>query len=173
MKSGYVLRKYKSRLITELLLILAIFHCIPVQADSEVKFHGTLVEVNCEVNSNQPIKAEFGTIQINELSKATANVPVSVTCDVEPEGTVLMAIIGSGTSFNSQALQTDVSGLGITLASPSSTLLDLNTYYDVTTLGLAGKTGSFNLTAHLLSDGNTELKGGEFNATATLAVQIS
>ena len=173
MKSGYVLRKYTRHLIKELLLIIAILYCIPVQADSEVKFHGTLVEVNCEVNSNQPITAEFGTIQINELSNATANVPVSITCDVEPEGTVSVAIVGTGTSFNSQALQTDVSGLGITLTSPSTTLLDLNTYYDVTTLGLAGKTGSFNLTAHLLSDGITELKGGEFNATATLAVQIS
>lgn len=134
----------------------------------------TVTANNCRVNENQSVKAEFGTVQISELSKASANVPVTVACDEVPAGTLSMAIKGTGTSFNTQALKTDVAGLGITLTSPSSMALDLNKFYDVTsTFGLSGKTGTFNLTAHLTSDGKTELAGGEFNASATLVMQVS
>ena len=133
----------------------------------------TVTASNCKINENQSVKAEFGSIQINKLTDARADVPVTISCDEEPAGTVSMAIIGTGTSFNSQALQTDVSGLGITLTSPSSTLLNLNTYYDINSIGMTGKTGTFNLKARLVSDANTELKGGEFNATATLVIQVS
>jgi type 1 fimbria pilin len=134
----------------------------------------TVTANNCRVNENQTVKAEFGTVQISELSQASASVPVTVACDQVPAGTLSMAIKGTGTSFNAQALKTDVTGLGITLTSPSSKALDLNTFYDVTsTFGLTGKTGTFNLTAHLTSDGKTELAGGEFNASATLVMQVS
>lgn len=134
----------------------------------------TVAATNCQINGNQAVKAEFGTVQTSELSKATTTIPVTVACDEIPAGTLSMAIKGTETSFNEQALQTDVSGLGITLTSPSSELLDLNTYYDVTnTFGLTNKTGTFNLTAHLTSDGKTDLAGGEFNASATLVMQIS
>ncbi|HGU9824258.1 TPA: fimbrial protein [Enterobacter cancerogenus] len=129
---------------------------------------------NCRVNENGSVKAEFGTVQISELSKASTTVPVTIACDEVPKGALSMAIKGTGTSFDAQALKTDVTGLGITLTSPSSEKLELNTYYDVTsTFGLTSKTGSFNLTANLVSDGKTELAGGEFNASATLVIQVS
>lgn len=134
----------------------------------------TVTANNCRVNENQTVKAEFGTVQISELSKASASVPVTVACDDVPAGTLSMAIKGTGTSFNAQALKTDVTGLGITLTSPSSKALNLNTFYDVTsTFGLTSKTGTFKLTAHLTSDGKTVLAGGEFNASATLVMQVS
>ncbi|MBM7016680.1 fimbrial protein [Enterobacter cloacae] len=134
----------------------------------------TVTASNCRVNENSAVKAEFGTVQISELSKAMTSVPVTIACDEIPQGTLSMAIQGTGTSFNAQALKTNVSGLGITLTSPSSKALDLNTYYDVTsTFGLTGKTGTFKLAAKLVSDGKTELAGGEFNASATLVIQVS
>lgn len=143
-------------------------------SEANVKVSVTVTANNCRVNENQIVKAEFGTVQISELSKASASVPVTISCDEVPAGTLSMEIKGSGTSFNGQALKTDVSGLGITLTSPSSNELDLNTFYDVTsTFGLTGKTGTFNLKAHLISDGKTELAGGEFNASATLVMQVS
>lgn len=160
---------------------LAMFTLILLSANAMADKSLTTVTVtvtvsanNCRVNENQTVKAEFGTVQISELSKASANVPVTIACDEVPAGTLSMAIKGTGTSFNTQALKTDVAGLGITLTSPSSQALDLNTFYDVTsTFGLTGKTGTFKLTAHLTSDGKTELAGGEFNASATLVMQVS
>lgn len=141
---------------------------------SNVTVTVTVKASNCRVNENQTVKAEFGTVQISELSKASASVPVTIACDEVPAGTLSMAIKGTGTSFNAQALETDVSGLGITLTSPSSKQLNLNNFYNVTdTFGLSSKTGSFNLTAHLTSDGKTELAGGDFNASATLVIQVS
>lgn len=134
----------------------------------------TVMANNCRVNNNQSVKAEFGTVQISELSKSTTDVPVTIACDEVPAGTLSMAIKGTETSFNAQALQTDVPGLGITLTSPSSASLDLNTFYDVSDVfGLTNKTGTFKMTAHLTSDGKTELVGGEFNASATLVMQVS
>lgn len=164
-------------LITFLSGGLALLASEQVPADSATANIAVTVTVtanNCRVNENQSVKAEFGTVQISELSTATSNVPITIACDQIPQGTLAMAIKGTSTSFNVQALKTDVSGLGITLTTPSSKTLDLNTFYDVTsTFGLAGKTGTFNLTAHLTSDGKTELAGGEFNASATLVMQVS
>lgn len=167
----------KRVVLCAILLVTQLFTSQLTFADSTTTNITVTVTVsanNCRVNENQAVKAEFGTVQVSELSKASANVAVTVACDEVPAGTLSMAIKGTGTSFNAQALETDVPGLGITLTSPLSTTLDLNTFYDVTdTFGLSSKTGSFNLTAHLASDGKTELTGGEFNASATLVMQVS
>ncbi|ELE9730704.1 fimbrial protein [Enterobacter kobei] len=159
------------------LLALLILMSLSAQADTSmanITVTVTVAESNCRVNDNNAVKAEFGSVQISELSKASASVPVTIACDELPTSTLSMAIKGTAASFDAQALETDVPGLGITLITPSSETLDLNTYYDVAkTFGLTGKTGSFNLTAHLTADGKTELPGGEFNAAATLVIQVS
>lgn len=141
---------------------------------TKVSVSVTVNAVSCQINNNKAITAEFGPVLIEKLAQATASVPVSITCDDEPDGTVWVAIKGTASSFDGQALQTDVKGLGITITSPTSETLYLNTYYDVESkFGLASKTGTFTLTAHLKSDGKTELAGGDFNASATLVVQVS
>ncbi|MFP2240620.1 fimbrial protein [Pseudescherichia vulneris] len=155
-------------------LILLSGHAFASTSTANLSVTVTVAATNCWVNGNQAVRMEFGTVQTSELSKATANVPVTIACDEAPQGTVSLAIKGTGSSFNTQALKTNVPGLGITLASPFAKVLDLNTYYEVSnTFGLSSKVGSFNLTAHLVSDGKTELTGGDFNASATLIMLVS
>lgn len=155
-------------------LILLSGHAFASTSTANLSVTVTVAAANCRINENQSLKIEFGTLQTSELSKATAKVPVTIACDEDPQGTVAMAILGTGSSFNAQALKTDVPGLGITLASPFAKVLDLNTYYEVSNnFGLSSKVGSFDLTAHLVSDGQTELAGGDFNASATLIMLVS
>lgn len=135
----------------------------------------TVTQDSCKINDDVTRTVEFGAMLIYDLDKAVQDVPIDITCDEEPQGTLSLAINGLSSTFNPQAVQTDVQGLGITFTAPGSeTLLDLNTYYDVSKLfGMASKTGSFTLKAHLVTDGETKLKGGEFNASATLLWQVS
>ncbi|EDW1731966.1 fimbrial protein [Salmonella enterica subsp. enterica] len=167
----------KRSILCVILPLSLVFTSLQTAADTSMANINVTVIVtanNCQINANQAVTVEFGTVQISNLSEATADVPVTIACDEEPQGTLSMAIKGTETSFNAQALQTDITGLGITLDSPASKKLDLNTYYDVgSTFGLTGKNGSFNLVAHLTSDGKTELASGEFNASATLVIQVS
>lgn len=134
----------------------------------------TVMESSCSINDGKTITVDFGSVMINQITEATARVPITISCDEVPSGTLSMAVNGTASSFNTKALETDVSDLGITLTSPSSQILDLNTFYDVSdTFGLTSKVGSFNLTAHLISKDSSVLTGGEFNASATLVLQIS
>ncbi|HEC2037750.1 TPA: fimbrial protein [Klebsiella oxytoca] len=153
---------------------------MPSRANSDsmiVNISGSIFASTCTVNTNKPITVEFGTVQVSQLASATASVPVTIACDTTPSGTLSMEIQGTASSFDAQVLATDVPGLGIALGSKGTTqygMLDLNTFYDVSTaFGLTSKTGSFSLSANLISDGTTTLAGGEFNASATLVLQMS
>lgn len=148
------------------------------RADSDslaINISGTITESSCSVNNNQAITVEFGTVQVAELTKASASVPVTIACDSAPSGTVSMGIEGTASTFDSLVLATDVSGLGISFeGTKQNSVVSLNTFYDVSDeFGLTSKTGTFNLTARLISDGATTLAGGEFNASATLVLQMS
>ena len=134
----------------------------------------SIVKNTCRINGDRAIKAEFGEVPVNKLNLATANVPITIACDDKPQGTLSMELKGTESAFDTHALQTDRQGLGITFTSAKSESVDLNTFYDVTSkFGLTSKTGAFNLTAHLTSDSKTVLAGGEFNASATLILQVS
>ena len=138
-----------------------------------VNITGTITEAACKVNNNQAIAVEFGTVRIDQLEKATASVPVTITCDSAPQGTVQITARGDAASFDANALKTDVTGLGIQL-SKGKVQVTPGTFYDVSSdFGLTSKTGTFSLTASLVSDGKTNLAGGEFNASATLVLQVS
>lgn len=134
----------------------------------------TVSEDNCRINENRSVTAEFGTVDVSKLTQATASVPVTIVCDRVPSGTVSLAIKGTPSVFDGESLKTDVPGLGVSLSSKQAGQLDLNTFYDVSKdLGLTSKIGVVDLTARLTSDGKTELAGGEFNASATLIMQVS
>lgn len=134
----------------------------------------TVMESSCTINDGKTITVDFGSVMVNQINEATASVPITISCDEVPSGTLSMAVNGTASSFNTKALETDVSDLGITLMSPSKDMLDLNTFYDVSNVfGLSSKVGSFNLTAHLVSNDGSTITGGAFNASATLVLQVS
>lgn len=167
-------------ILAGLVMICMLGESASIWADSDtltINISGTISESSCTVNANETVSAEFGSVQTDEISSATASVPVTISCEGTPSGTVSMEIKGTTSTFNGQALATDTPGLGITLGSTGTTqygILDLNKFYDVTSaFGLTNKTGSFTLTAYLTSDGTTKLTGGEFNAIATLVLQMN
>lgn len=134
----------------------------------------TVTAGNCRINENQPVTAEFGTVQTDSLSMASADVPVTIACNEVPAGTISMSINGTASTFDTNAIQANIKGLGVTLETEQGTMIKPNTFYNVSdTFGLMSKTGSFNLKAGLISDEKTELPGGEFNASATLVLQVS
>ena len=165
----------KSGTITSTLIYLAGIFFHPAHATSTVEFHGTLMQApNCRINEDQPVKAEFGTIQTDSLSAASADVPVTIACDFVPSGTLSISIDGTVSDFNTDAIQSDIEGLGVTLQTEQGEVITPNKYYNVSKdLGLTSKVGSLTLKAGLTSDGETELPGGEFNASATLVLQVS
>lgn len=170
-----------SRHLKTIPLLLLLTALIPAaKADNGtvlVNVVGKIISNPCKVNNGKAISVEFGTIPVNELTSATKTFPVTITCANSPSGTVELQIKGTASSFDSRALATDVTGLGVSLshvAASSYGFLDLNTFYDVTTtFGLTSKKGTFNLTAKLTTDGTTTFSGGDFNASATLVMQMS
>ncbi|WP_270655264.1 fimbrial protein [Enterobacter bugandensis] len=171
------MKHYYSALYGVILLCSAMSVALANSDSLNVNITGTINDGSCSVNANSTITVEFGNVNVSQLSAAKAKVPITISCDNAPSGTVSLLIKGTPTSFDSQALATDMGGLGIELINISSTqygTLNINTPYDVSsTFGLASKTGTFNLDAILTSDGTSVLAGGEFNATATLVLQMS
>lgn len=171
MKSGYALCSYKRRLLTGVLLTVILLPCIPVQADSELKFHGTLVAVECSVNSGKREIVDFGdTVGIHRIDGKNyeQSIPFTLDCKnyaggnmphmtLTPEGTV--------TAFNEAAVTTNVKGLGIEIRN-NGTALPLNKVIDLDYGSLPI------LTAVPVSDPSVELKDGTFSATLRLTVEV-
>lgn len=162
-----------------LFILLALVFLLPVKvyatvSTSDVTVYINLLAESCRINENQPVKAEFGTIQTNNLSAASADVPVTIACDDVPSGTISILLAGIVSDFNADAIQSNVAGLGITVKTEQGKVITPNKSYNVSEdLGLTSKTGSLRLKAGLISDGKTVLPGGEFNASATLVLIVS
>lgn len=159
---------------------LLILLCGQARADNTsltVTISGTIMANACQVNQGQAITVDFGTVRVSDLASTKKTIPLTITCDEAPSGTVSFEVKGAASAFDARALATDTAGLGVNLSYVSQAgygFLDLNTFYDVSkTFGLTSKTGSFDLTAGLTSDGTTAFAGGDFNATATLVMKIS
>ena len=125
--------KYMTR-ITCLLMVLGLL-LIVVQAlvlltpaaraatgESPVKFHGTLVVVDCAVNDGQNVTVNFGdAIGVHRIDGARyeQTVPLTVDCK-DPTGKngippLTLTLQGTASDFNTAAVKTDVDGLGIEL----------------------------------------------------------
>lgn len=136
-------------------------HAAADQSMVAVALSVTLLASNCQINNNLPVEASFESVPVNKLSQKTVSVPVSIACDGDAVPvTLMMAVKADPAPFNADALGTSTGGLGITLSSPKAETLHLNTFYDVRkTFGLTSGTGTFNLTAHLVSDDKVKLAG--------------
>lgn len=158
-----------------LLIILYSSHAVSGGgATTSLTVSATIIDSACHIESNSGI-VEFGVIQIDELASAKVKIPVTIACDSAPSGTVSVELKGSQSIFDANSLATDVPGLGIVFnkESTSSDSLKLNEFYDVSSaFGLKSKVGTFYLSASLVSDGTTKINGGEFNASATLVLQV-
>lgn len=134
---------------------------------AEITVSVTVVVMPCHVNGDRPVDVEFNTIEIDQLSRAKAQVPLAITCDSDPAGTLQYGVRGTAAGFDPDALATDVSGLGIRLFTPAGAPITPNT-----TWTSVDKNTQVQLDATLVSDNTITLSGGEFRATATLVLQM-
>lgn len=86
----------------------------PAQA-VQVNFQGGLVEaLPCTINNGDPIEINFGdNLVIRNLDGARYSKPIPYQIDCSAAGTVRMSFRGVPSSFDSTAIQTNLTGLGI------------------------------------------------------------
>ncbi|MDX6910593.1 fimbrial protein [Hafnia paralvei] len=124
----------------------------------------------CKINNNQASpQVDFGsdvrTDLINGVSYRAKEVPVTVTCDRKPGGAIQFSLTGTASSFDSAALQTNVTGLGIKIYNGGKAM-DINSWGDI------NYNEPLNLTAVPVKLAGVNLQGGDFSASGTLVMRL-
>lgn len=92
-----------------------------VQAAENLKFHGTLVTGPvCTISNNETIEVNFNNVLIDKIdgNNYVQNVPYEITCDStarDASMAMTLTLSGTQTAYNTAAIDTDISGLGIEL----------------------------------------------------------
>ncbi|HGM5966642.1 TPA: fimbrial protein [Serratia marcescens] len=148
-----------------LALILAGCLILPVQSATNITVSVTvLAPLPCVFDGNKPIEVNFGDeVLTTRIDGSNYRMPVVylLTCSGQGKNAMKLQIAGSGASFNSQLLQTNVNGLGIALLR-NGTRIPLNSWQNFTYPSLP------TLEAVPVRQAGVELPAGEFNASATL-----
>ncbi|ELY5941073.1 type 1 fimbrial protein [Cronobacter malonaticus] len=173
-------QKGKLHRIGGLMLAAAVLSSGPVQADSEVKFHGTLMAASCTPDA---MNVEFGEVSLDKVSVAKSSAPL--TGSIRATGAAMQQFAlnfscsgnineikykwsGTTSSFNNQLLATDMQGLAIEIGdADTASVLPPDQWYSLTK-----DVRSKKLLAILQRDSNSTFVGGEFNATATFTIQV-
>lgn len=100
-----------------LLLFVNFFSSAEQTGDTlSVVIHGTLKRKPCHINNDGVIAVEFGNVGINKVDgeRYKQTIPYTLECD-DPDETVNlnMTLKGTQTAYDSGAIETSVSGLGI------------------------------------------------------------
>ena len=124
----------------------------------------------CKINNNQASpQVEFGsdvrTDLIDGVKYRAKEVPVTVTCDRKPGGAIQFSLTGTASSFDTAALKTDVTGLGIKIYNGTKAI-DINSWGDI------NYDEPLNLIAVPVKLSGVTLQGGEFSATGTLIMRL-
>lgn len=140
---------------------------------TDIKFHGTLLVVECRINGDtKPMTVNFGSavgIKRVDGKRYEQPVPFSVSCQ-NYGGTDVPALTltleGTATSFNDAAVATSVSGLGIEIrrngvAQP----LNSAVHFDYKNVPV--------LTAVPVADPTVDLSAQAFTATLKLTVEVA
>lgn len=142
-----------------------------VDKSASAKFHGTLIVIECSINSGQRQTVDFGdAIGIHRIDGKNYEQPVPFALDCQNYAggqmpTMTLTAEGTATSFNEAAMITNVSGLGIELrnngiALPLNKAVNLD--YD----------NAPSLSAVPVTDPSVELQEQPFTATVRLTVEI-
>ena len=119
----------------------------------------------CIINGGQKIDIDFGEVMSTRIDGTAYKMPVSYTieCDKMPSKAMKMSVEGNPASFDSQSLSTNIDGLGIAIILDGSKLP-------------IGETVNFEypnapqFSVVPVRDMTKALKGGDFEATATLLI---
>ncbi|EDS5739756.1 fimbrial protein [Salmonella enterica] len=99
------------------LLLIAMVLSVPGYADN-MAFHGTLVEPPCTINEGKVIEVAFGTeLGISKIdgNNYRQTIDYSIKCDngYAPNNLALVVDTSRPTTYDSSAIATDKTGLGI------------------------------------------------------------
>lgn len=153
---------FRFRALVGVLLCLPLF-CVADTATVTVKV--TVVTATCVINNGNAIEVDFGEILTTEINGSNYRKPINFTitgCDGgTTKGIWTLKIAGTGASFDTAALQTSVSGLGVRLQNGSSSL-QVNKDFDF----FEGD----QLWSVPVKQSGVKLPGGAFTATATMTL---
>ena len=119
----------------------------------------------CLINDGKMIEVNFGEVMSTRIDGTNYKQPVhyTATCQKMPTNAMKVYITGSATGFDSNALQTDITGLGVRILYQGQ-LLDLGKAINFTYPNLP------DLEAIPVRDQSATLSGGDFVASGTLHV---
>ncbi|MBM7016678.1 fimbrial protein [Enterobacter cloacae] len=142
-----------------------------VEKTASAKFHGTLIVVECSINSGKRQTVDFGdAVGIHRIDgkRYEQPVPFSLDCKNYAGGqmpTMTLKAEGTATTFNEAALTTNINGLGIELRS-NGTALPLNKEVNLDYSNVPS------LSAVPVVDPSVELQEQPFTATVRLTVEV-
>lgn len=121
----------------------------------------------CRVNDDQPVMVDFEDIVIQQIDGAryARDIPVAITCDTTFKGELNFSLNGTAASFDSSALSTSNSNLGIKLILDGNPL-PLNQWQAI------NWRAAFKLQGVPIKATNVIPAAGAFTATGTLMVAV-
>lgn len=135
---------------------------------STVKFHGSLVVVDCSVNNNTDTPVDFGdqvrSDLIDGVKYDVQPIPVKITCDGPQTGDIQVQLTGEAGSENT-SIRTSLDGLDIRI-------LKDNTPQQIGTWNTVKDSEDIQLYAVLVKEDADAKLSGDFSATATLVVRM-
>lgn len=140
---------------------------VSIAQASQVNVSVKIVKPPCKINNNQVIYVNFGNSVITTKIDGRYNrIPIQYTIDCKSATSpnLKMTISGNGADFDKKVLETDNYNLGVAL-------------YNGTSQFILNSTVSFNLAnslkleAVLVKRKDSVLRGGKFNASATMAIE--
>ncbi|OAT24996.1 MrfF family protein [Proteus myxofaciens ATCC 19692] len=120
----------------------------------------------CVINKGQMVEVNFGDILSTKIDGVNYKKPINYNaeCKNMPVNALKISVVGNGSGFDTNALTTNIAGLGVRLLYQSKALnlgQEINfTYPDFPVLE-----------AIPVKDNSTTLTGGDFAATATLRME--
>lgn len=123
----------------------------------------------CKINNDQTSpQVEFGDLHIeliDGVSYAARQVPVMVTCSNQPGGVIQFSMTGTATSFDTAALKTNVTDLGVKIYNGGEAV-NINSWVNI------NYDEPLNLTAVPIKRSGATLVDGDFSVTGTLVMRL-
>lgn len=161
----------KILLITEVILSLLSY----AHANTDVNFKGTVHETpECTINGGQPILVNFGSVDIDSIDGVNNSVEIDYNfdCPAAPADVSKFifgfSINATSTSFDSNAISTSKSDLGIKISS-SGVTVPPGGGWPITSLTPNGNQKPI-LAATLVKSSGSSLTTGDFTAAASLSM---
>ncbi|MCK7347724.1 fimbrial protein [Enterobacter kobei] len=145
-------------------------YCYSKTATATVSVTVTIIgAATCDINNGDDIDVNFGSAidaeMIDGVSYDLQPVPITLNCDKAPTGSVKFALNADTASFDSKAMKTTNSELGIYLLK-KGTVQAPGTWNDIQ------YNQTVTLQAVLVKKNGTTLSGGKFTATGTVVYQM-